>query len=317
MKQRILTGIGMFAVIALVLFLSEYVLPIVYDAFVLLLMVISAFEICKAISKKYGRPIYAILFLYIFLGYMLFKITHSYFGRAGITSFFSILGFLIIVALIYNMFSERQTLSNIISTVFCMVYPLSIMVYMLALNYLGVGTESAKGLIFTDWTFDPMATGVFIPNYRAIAVISVLICSSFTDIFALIVGMKFKGPKLAPHISPKKTISGGIGGIFGGLLGAGVVLGLGYTGVIMGLTPLSDVVWKNILLYMGMGFGIAFFTEIGDLIASYIKRYCEIKDYGTLFPGHGGMLDRIDGIILSSVFTYAYFTVILMFSGLA
>ena len=301
----------MFAVVIGVLFLTEYILPWAYDIFVLLLMMVAGYEMSKAISNKYGKPINMILLLYIVMGYTLFRVAHANFGRAGVTSFFAIFAILVIAALVYNMFSQRQNLSNVISTVFCMIYPMSIMIYMLALNYLNVGTEAVKGLAFTDWGYDPFATGEFVPNYRAIAVVSVIACSCLTDIFAMLVGMIFKGPKLAPHISPKKTVSGSIGGLFGAILAAGVVLCIGYTGF-MGLTPLSNIVWINILLYLGMALGIGVFTQVGDLIASYVKRYCEIKDYGRLFPGHGGMLDRIDGIILSSVFIFAYLSSIIM-----
>lgn len=301
----------MFIAIVGVLFLAEYLAFWVYDIFVLILMLVSGYEMSRAISKKYSKPINLILFLYVAIGYVAFKVVHNFYGSLGITAFFAVLGILIIAALVYNMYSKKQNLSNIISTVFCMVYPLSIMVYFLALNYLNVGSAMPEGLAFTGWTYDAYATGVFVPNYRVISVIAVLLCASGTDIFALLVGMTLKGPKLAPSISPKKTISGGIGGLFGGMLGAGIILGLGYTGF-MGLTPLNENIGVNIALYMGLGFGIGIANQIGDLIASYVKRYCEIKDYGNIFPGHGGMLDRIDGMILSSVYVFAYFTIILM-----
>lgn len=301
----------MFIVIVGVLFLAEYVFAWVYDIFALALMFTAGYEMSKAISNKYSKPLNPIIFLYIALGYTAFKLVHHFYGSLGITTFFAVLGVLIIVALVYNMYSKKHNLSNIISTVFCLVYPVSIMVYFLALNYLNVGATLPEGLAFTGWTYDAMATGVFTPNYRIIAIIAMLLCSSGTDIFALLVGMTLKGPKLAPAISPKKTISGGIGGLFGGMLAAGILLGLGYTGF-MGLTPLSEHAGVNVALYMGLGFGIAIATQVGDLIASYIKRYCEIKDYGKIFPGHGGMLDRIDGMILSAVYTFAYFTIILI-----
>ena len=181
----------------------------------------------------------------------------------------------------------------------------------MGLNYFPGAT---RGLAFDGWYYDPYAlTGSFLPNYKPIAIIMTFGCASCTDIMALFVGMIFKGPKLAPHISPKKTISGAIGGLFGGVIGAAIIWGLSFTGF-MGLSGLNENIWISLALYLSLGLCIAFVTEVGDLIASYIKRFCEIKDYGTLIPGHGGVLDRIDGIMLASMVCYLFITMVVYFS---
>ncbi len=105
-----------------------------------------------------------------------------------------------------------------------------------------------------------------------------------TDGFALIGGRVAGQHKLAPHISPGKTTEGAVIG-----LAAGFVIG-SIVGVVVGL-PLRSVLIINA--------AVAFLTILGDLLESWIKRVFEVKDAGTLLPGHGGLMDRIDGMLLA------------------
>ncbi len=113
-----------------------------------------------------------------------------------------------------------------------------------------------------------------------------------TDTFAYIVGNLFGKNKLSPNISPNKTIEGSLGGILGSL-----VLTIIYS-LIMGLSPL----WKLVVLSII----VSVFSQMGDLVASKIKRKANIKDYGFIMPGHGGVLDRFDSIIFSSPLIYYF-----------
>jgi phosphatidate cytidylyltransferase len=122
-----------------------------------------------------------------------------------------------------------------------------------------------------------------LPDGRAV-VFWILCVVWMTDICAYIVGRSIGGPKLAPSISPGKTWSGLCGGIMGGF-----VTGLLFS-LIIG-TP--DVVMVALLSVV-----IAFLSQGGDLLESKVKRYCQVKDSGTLIPGHGGLLDRVDGMML-------------------
>lgn len=106
-----------------------------------------------------------------------------------------------------------------------------------------------------------------------------------TDICAYFAGRSIGGPKLAPRISPGKTWSG----LGGGMLGAGVVGGVG--------TLAADVGF-----WLGAAFAmvLAVVAQIGDLFESRLKRLAEVKDSGHLIPGHGGLLDRIDGLVFAA-----------------
>ena len=110
-----------------------------------------------------------------------------------------------------------------------------------------------------------------------------------SDTFAYLIGKKFGKHKLTP-ISPKKTVEGAIGGIVGALL-----FSLVYTVVMNNFMHLS-INYLHITIVTSV---LAIIGEIGDLAASGIKRYCGIKDFSDLLPGHGGMLDRFDSSLLA------------------
>ena len=121
------------------------------------------------------------------------------------------------------------------------------------------------------------------------------------DIFALYVGSTLRGPKLCPAVSPNKTISGAIGGLVGSLIAALLVGGIAWLLAVKSRTVLPAW-WHYVLL--GLIGGLA--GQLGDLFASLIKRHCGLKDFSNLFPGHGGMLDRLDSVIFMAVIIFCY-----------
>jgi phosphatidate cytidylyltransferase len=114
------------------------------------------------------------------------------------------------------------------------------------------------------------------------------------DTAAFFVGHAFGRHRLAPHVSPAKTVEGAIGGLLGGVAGALAVRALGLPGL-----PFTDAV--------ALGVGVAVLGILGDLAESLIKRWAGVKDSGELFPGHGGMLDRIDSLLFGAPVLYYYF----------
>ena len=110
-----------------------------------------------------------------------------------------------------------------------------------------------------------------------------------SDAFALFAGMAFGKHKLAPELSPKKTVEGAVGGVAGS-----VAATLLYGFVMSACFGAAAVRYGLLILYALLGAVVA---QFGDLAFSYIKRQYDIKDYGTIFPGHGGVLDRFDSVI--------------------
>lgn len=113
-----------------------------------------------------------------------------------------------------------------------------------------------------------------------------------TDTFAYFTGFFFGKHKLIPAVSPKKTVEGAVGGTIFAMIGYIVV------GMICGYSI------KNIVILAIVGLFASIVSQLGDLSASLIKRHYGIKDYGKLFPGHGGVLDRFDSILAVSAFLY-------------
>lgn len=122
-----------------------------------------------------------------------------------------------------------------------------------------------------------------------------------TDTFAFLIGKNFGNHKFTP-ISPKKSIEGCIGGIIGATLVTVVYTYFMNKFFAIGYSYLSIVLLSSVLSIL---------SQIGDLAASTIKRYVNIKDYGNILPGHGGMLDRIDSLIFIAPFLYAIFSFVM------
>ena len=136
--------------------------------------------------------------------------------------------------------------------------------------------------------------------------IFILIICIFTDLGGYIFGKILKGPKLT-KISPKKTYSGVIGGFILSIIAA--LIYIKSTNNISSLAHLNFSILKNNnlisdnMFYLFILF-ISFVSQIGDLIVSYFKRLVKIKNTGSLLPGHGGLLDRIDGMIFAIPISY-------------
>jgi phosphatidate cytidylyltransferase len=124
------------------------------------------------------------------------------------------------------------------------------------------------------------------------------------DTFAYFTGRFFGKHKLIPEISPKKTIEGAIGGIVFTAVAFGIYFLILDKCFNYKLNPIALII---------LGIVVAVISQIGDLIASAIKRQYEIKDYGFIFPGHGGVLDRFDSVMLVAPTVYVFFVFVSLF----
>ena len=135
-------------------------------------------------------------------------------------------------------------------------------------------------------------------------VLLVFVCTWANDTVAFFVGRRWGSRKLAPRISPGKSVEGAIGGLVGAVLAA-VLLGPFLAGL-LGSAGLGLVNAGGALRLAGLGLIIGVCGIAGDLMESFIKRQCGAKDSGALIPGHGGVLDRIDSVLLAVVGAYFY-----------
>jgi phosphatidate cytidylyltransferase len=154
---------------------------------------------------------------------------------------------------------------------------------LLGATYLGALGGTLAGLRLLE----PMT----LAPWRIVLLLAIIMVS---DTAAFFVGSAVGRRKLAPGISPGKTVEGAAGGLVGGIAGALAVWAAGLPGV---------PAWHAGVL----GFVVAILGILGDLLESLLKRWAGVKDSGRLFPGHGGMLDRLDSLLFGAPILYYYF----------
>jgi phosphatidate cytidylyltransferase len=140
-------------------------------------------------------------------------------------------------------------------------------------------------------------------NHALFLVIIGVSCSWLTDTCAYFVGVKFGKRKMAPIISPKKSVEGAIGGIVGCLVLNMIILYLFNTYVF-------ETSFISYLAFVPISLLLSGASMCGDLIASVIKRNFQAKDYGNLIPGHGGIMDRFDSCLFVMPMLYIVITII-------
>ncbi|MFZ4671410.1 MAG: phosphatidate cytidylyltransferase [Flavobacterium sp.] len=154
-------------------------------------------------------------------------------------------------------------------------------------------------IIFTKIPFlnaDDQFINIHTINYNPKVIISILVIIWMNDTFAYLVGISIGKNKLFEKISPKKTIEGFVGGIFFSMI-TGIILATYY-------------LYQSIIQWIILALIIGVFGTLGDLIESKFKRNAGVKDSGTIMPGHGGFLDRLDSIIFVAPFIYLFYQIL-------
>ncbi|MEG2054521.1 MAG: phosphatidate cytidylyltransferase, partial [Oscillospiraceae bacterium] len=153
-------------------------------------------------------------------------------------------------------------------------------------------------------------------GYDGVFVIMIIFAFAWGgDGIAYFAGRKFGKHKLSPSISPNKTVEGAVGAVFGSMI-IGVLITVVCTYIKPILEGLPQARQLGIGVYLAiipLGAICAVLGMAGDLFASSIKRQMEIKDYGNIFPGHGGILDRFDSLILITPFILSVLYIVKMF----
>jgi phosphatidate cytidylyltransferase len=137
-------------------------------------------------------------------------------------------------------------------------------------------------------------------DYRPILIL-ILLGVELNDVFAFCVGKTWGGPKLLPHTSPGKTVAGAVGAL---VLTTALVAGLGH--LVFAGTPVGR--WDHLLV---LGAGMSILGQLGDLLVSSVKRDVGLKDIGAAIPGHGGLLDRFDSLVLVPPAVFHYLSLLL------
>jgi phosphatidate cytidylyltransferase len=263
-------------------------------------------------NKRYlGAVILSPLVIVLFLGGVYLKFVLAIFSFMGIYEF-------------YNIFSGRN-----IKPIKLVGYTITFFYYCLILS--GMVELKWISLIFVVGLIINLTITVFFEEYNIvdasitylgifyvsipfslIALISdkihgnyfvwiIFISCWVCDSLAYYSGRFFGKTKLIPKVSPKKTVEGAIGGLIGSIVAV----------TAFGFYIQNKGIFIPIFNYVAIGLLGGVICQIGDLAASSIKRYAGAKDYSNIIPGHGGILDRFDSILFTSVLVYYYVTIIL------
>ncbi len=294
MLKRIITGAGIFAVLigmfASRIFWTTEITTleggdltagvVLFDAVLALMAIVGTFEVVRAMDVKmlFIEKIIALIFPIIVFPIATF---------CGATYAFIVIAIYDMLTVALSVFAFKDaTLESVGLTMLSVFYPTGLILPLVAVNLMSF---EASLLVFA--------------------------VSPLCDTMAYFVGSALRGKKLCPEISPNKTISGAIGGIAGGAIGGVAVYffsnWLYSAGVLAGTAFTVGALWADVIIFIVAGALFAALTELGDLAESVIKRKLGIKDMGKLFPGHGGMMDRIDGLSFVSPVAALIFCVII------
>lgn len=277
MLKRIITGVFLILyAFGLVTVGAWY--PIAVDVLIYSFMLLGVYEMLHSFSVS-GYKVYKLA--PVLMSITSFPLVY-FFGLVGLAVDFAIC---LMIVMIQFIFAKDRTLNDLFASIFAMIYPA------LFMSVAFVITREVNAV------------------YVACFAILVPIAS---DSFAYFVGRLVKGPKLCPTISPKKTISGAVGGLMGGVLASGIVYTLFEHFAVFGdmiVAPLfTPNHYVNLAIYLVIGLLGSVICQLGDLFASRIKRCIGIKDFGKIFPGHGGGLDRLDSIMFMLVVLFVIFS---------
>jgi phosphatidate cytidylyltransferase len=150
------------------------------------------------------------------------------------------------------------------------------------------------GLLYVAWFFSFLIKIIYLPSGLGF-LIAVLLMTKLGDVGAYLVGTKIGKTPLMPHISPKKTVEGSIGGMIFSTLGA------------LMSKPFINFSYVQLVL---IGIALNIIGQLGDLSESLIKRDCGMKDSGKILPGMGGILDEIDSLLFTAPVFYFYISIV-------
>ena len=307
--KRTLTGICLAILLVGVILASHYVSAIFIDMLILLFTAGAVFELHQCF-KGIGRKMFiAPSIIVLTLSYPTFYLMQHFLGgeastksNIGLLGLFIVLLLGIVAVLIEFTFRPSKdvdpaelteealkdgcNIKDLFANMFVLIYPTMFMI---------------------------LAWGLSYKYYAVFTIFLAIALPCGCDTFAYWFGSLIKGKKLCPKISPKKTISGAIGGLVGGMAVAIIFWTIFEYFSVVDVAPSGQIYqqiiphtvagweWKSALIFLAIGLVGAVAGQLGDLAASRIKRAIGVKDYGKIFPGHGGVMDRLDSITFSLV----------------
>ncbi|MDD4815874.1 MAG: phosphatidate cytidylyltransferase [Clostridia bacterium] len=313
MKERLLTGLAIIFIV-IVVFLTKIIMQstIIFDIFIGLIAILSALEMANILNKtnlyshKYLIAVFPIL-LYVLT---MICITSKLSAIVSVFLFVALLIFAILVSFLISIFMVSKTenemrirkirisrkkfaFNKALHTSFGLLYPSISIMLLVVFNHIGELTHIFSGTVSFGFLIGIVMLGC--------AFLIPFIC----DTFAYLTGNVIGGKKLCPKISEHKTVAGAVGGIVWTALILTVIFLLFSSGGALPSMFISiGLEWYHITILAVVG---AIACEFGDLFESILKRKANIKDSSDFLPGHGGILDRIDGFTFSTIVVFVFF----------
>lgn len=310
MKQRIITGLIM-AIILVPILVIDALLPI-FQIVAAILVCVGSYEIIRLYEneKKYSWPVKVVIMLSTLLTYL-----------CGMTIWGEMTTPIVVnpELTLYAFVDARLGFGLLMIAI---VMQLSLLVFSKSFDARDIG----KSLTSSFYVGFGIASILSIRLMGVRFIVYLFLTTLITDIFAYFFGMLFGKHKMIERISPKKTWEGAIGGtivgsvvatLFAFLYGAlfsEQLNSVGYSTIFDTFKNFQSLeeIYQIIII-----FAITLFTsvagQIGDLVASRFKRTYDVKDFGNIFPGHGGVLDRFDSSILAAMVLMSSFIIIGVF----
>ena len=273
MKNRFIVGIP----IGLTLIAIAFVRGMPYVIIITLIMIFCQYEMTKAMFSAGYHPNRRTAVLF---GLLLYP---SYLLSPNATLL--LFALLVTYNLIWGVFDKTVKFEDAIVSSFILCYPGSFFLSLVLI-------------------------GEIVPYERSIFVMLIALLSPVaSDVGAYFVGTKLGKRKLAPSISPNKTVEGAIGGIFSSVIIIMAVYFVMYkTNVLNNYPEILSIPWYHVLICALL---CTIFSQMGDLIASAVKRFANIKDFSNFLKDHGGLMDRVDSILFSATVALVYFNTLI------
>lgn len=298
MLVRTITGAFILLFTALFIFLKKFS-DLFFDAFVLVVMFACIYETIKA-YKIAGKHVDYLIYILPPIFCAINNLEPDIFQAIGfeILVVFGYILYLLTSEIISYAFKRKQGVKEDEATInmnifdrtkvslMILAYPVSLLSILFSLNHIGKVTS-------------------FIGIILSFAV------AMMTDTFAYLFGRLFGKRKFIPEVSPKKTVAGMIGGFVGGIVASLVTL-LIFVKLPYFSQTVLDLQSTYILVFSVIGILGAWADQLGDLVASALKRKVGIKDYAHIFPGHGGFMDRVDGLMFTETLIFILFALFLV-----
>ena len=285
MRKRVITGTIFTIVILACIYMQGWALRLM----LLFSMLLSLSEMYRAFRGIGADPVRWVGYAYCFMAVVSQSLLSKLQGFAvfhQISPPMLALTIALLLSFVVIIFKGKVAFDSLLMTVFPMLYPGLFFSLLITLHDLSSRFTALVALILTFFI------------------------ASVNDVFALLVGVRFGKHRLSPEISPKKSIEGAVAGLAASILFAmAVPVILTWAGRTWPFLNPTGVVLPPVWTFAILGLTAGFLSQIGDLTASLVKRHCGIKDFGTIFPGHGGMMDRMDGILFCGVACYLFFRI--------